>query len=429
MDLEVFNFKLTPAYCIYNGVAVVSQKGSEIEFMVEKRDEQLQLRLRKAFFNYLKYIQRLENCPEYFRQIPEIRFTKGNRFQIKKLVSESFINQDKPKLEKSEKENNEKNPYAAAVILLDTILTEARNMGATDIHIEDNKVKFRILGKLQQRMFLEFDKTYELIQRIKYLAGMNVLEKKQNQDGRFIYGDVNPLYLRVSVMNVVTKKQGDTGESVVIRLLDTKRNPLELDKLGFSEIQLEKIKSLSTCKSGLILVCGPTGAGKSTTAAAILISLGKNKKGCMKIISMEDPPEYFIPGVTQINVDSHKPEGFSDALSHVFRQDPDVLMIGEIRDERTAAVACRAALTGHLVIATLHTSSSAEAVIRLNDLGISNRMITAILRGVIVQEMKFIDKRITLEAEVSIAEKNELNSQRIVPLIASGHFSGKYMEA
>ena len=218
------------------------------------------------------------------------------------------------------------------------------------------------------------------IQRIKFLAGMNVLEKRRSQDGHFVYGETEPVFVRVSTAGVVGSKNIESEESIVIRLLDTKRLPLSMEKLGFNKSQLVKIKELSSNPNGLIIICGPTGAGKSTTAASLLLELEEIRNSSVKIISLEDPPEYIIPGVTQIQIDEKSGNSFSDALMHIFRQDPDVLMIGEIRDENSAAVAVRAALTGHLVIATLHTSTAAGVILRLENLGTRN--ITATADGV-----------------------------------------------
>lgn len=192
-------------------------------------------------------------------------------------------------------------------------------------------------------------------------------------------------------------------ESVVIRILDTSRIPLALGELGFNALQLEilsGVDGLGLRTNGLVLVCGPTGSGKSTTIAALLMEIKKNCQGTRKIISLEDPPEYVIPGVTQVKIDERN--GFSEALNHLFRQDPDVIMIGEIRDEESAAAALRASLTGHLVFATVHSGCAAEAILRLENLGIDRALLCQVLRGIICQELNLLGKKMRLYADIAI---------------------------
>ena len=405
-----YEFKLTPAYCLYNGIAVVSQEGSHICFMAENPDDEiLKNRLKKAFDNFVNYVLLQNDCPVQFRSEPAVMFVSGNRTEIRKYVSRLYSTSEHNLMEKAvplEPAAKNAENDAAAVLLLDTILSEARTKNATDIHIEKNAVRFRISGKLENNSFLQDDRANELIQRIKFLAGMNVLEKRRSQDGHFIYGKEEPVFVRVSVMGIIG--QGDTvnEESVVMRLLDTRRLPLKLNKLGFTRSQTEEIQKITTEKNGLVIICGPTGAGKSTTAAAMLMDIKNRRDNTVKIISLEDPPEYVIPGITQIQIDEKIDNSFSEALRHVFRQDPDVLMIGEIRDETSAAVALRAALTGHLVIATLHTSTAAGAILRLENLAVPRALILSVLRGVIVQDLKAVGETITLAADVSVPEES-----------------------
>ena len=409
--MKDYEFKLTAGYCLYNGIAVMSQNGASICFITENpKDEQLKERIKKAFNNYLAYMVRRPDCPSEYKKNPSVQFIKGNRTELKKYVSQIYTRTDGSKDTKNSCSNEamESKVFyndAAAVLLLDTLMNEARNNKATDIHIENNTVKFRIYGKLETQKKLSEDKCLELVQRIKFLAGMNVLEKRRSQDGHFVYGDEDPVFVRVSSVGVLAKNGNETEESVVIRLLDTKRLPLALDALGFNESQLKEIKKMKNHKNGLILICGPTGAGKSTTAAALLMDIEKNTDSNLKIISMEDPPEYLIPGVTQIQIDEKVNASFADSLMHIFRQDPDVLMIGEIRDESSAAVAIRAALTGHLVIATLHTASASGVIFRLEDLGVPKNLIVSVLKGVIIQELNYFKGNVNLVADVAIPKK------------------------
>lgn len=401
-----FEFRLTPAYCLYNGAAVLEQEGASIRFLIEnEEDSLLKDRLTRAFQTHLERILKMKECPESFRRLPSIDFVGGNRNQLRKCVSKLYRAEDGAAEEAVVTEEGKSSREAAAVLLLDSILNEARSRKATDIHIEHNCVRLRVAGRLEKLMELKEEKSAELVQRIKLLSGMNVIEKRRCQDGQFIYGNKNPFFLRVSTMAVVGEKYVGE-ESVVLRLLDTSRLPLSLDGLGFNAVQLEKLTGedgLCSAGKGLVLVCGPTGSGKSTTVASLLVELGRSAPDALKIISLEDPPEYVIPGVTQVKVDERN--SFSDALNHIFRQDPDVIMIGEIRDEESAAAAMRASLTGHLVFATLHSGGLAEAILRLENLGVARRQLCETLRGLVCQELNYIDGGLQLYADIAIPAK------------------------
>lgn len=421
-----YDFNLTPAYCLYNGAAVLEQNGASIRFLIEnKKDSVLCGRLSRAFENHVENIRRLKDCPEAFQRLINIEFESGTRGQLRNCVSKLYMASDNSKeLADAKTEEASKNQReAAAVLLLDSILNEARLRKATDIHIEKNCVRLRVGGRLEMLLELRSDKSVELIQRIKLLAGMNVIENRRCQDGQFIYGNKNPFFLRVSTMSVmgISDEVHSSGEeSVVIRLLDTTRIPLCLGELGFNKLQLEKLcgdktdlcgdepclcrESIISCPNGLVLVCGPTGSGKSTTIASLLIEIEKQNGGGLKIISLEDPPEYVIPGITQVKIDERN--GFSDALNHIFRQDPDVIMIGEIRDEESAAAALRASLTGHLVFASLHAGSSSESILRLENLGMDRELLCQVLRGVICQELNVLNGKLRLYADLAIPKEN-----------------------
>ena len=401
-----FKFVLTPAYCLFNGVAVLEQNGASISFLIENEENEiLKARLKRAFENHLGMIRKLKDCPEVYRRIPAVEFMAGNRRQLRKCVSRLYSTQGMQSegmdvsSELSASSDTEKNQReAAAVLLLDSILNEARLRKATDIHIEQNCVRLRVNGQLEKLLELQSEKGTELVQRIKLLAGMNVIEKRRCQDGHFVYGNQNPFFLRVSTMSVIGENYVGE-ESVVIRLLDTSRIPLELDRLGFNLVQLERLEFLSHEPNGLILVCGPTGSGKSTTIASILVDIEKSCGGVLKILSLEDPPEYVIPGVTQVKVDERN--GFSEALNHIFRQDPDIIMIGEIRDEESAGAALRASLTGHLVFATLHAGNVGETILRLENLGLPRKLFCPVIRAVICQELDLSREKNQLYADIA----------------------------
>lgn len=403
-----FMFKLTPAYCLYNGVAVFFQKGSAITFLMENpNNEILKERLKNAFNNHLYLVRKQESCPEEYRRLTKIDFQKGDRNQLRKCISNLYEqdNQFCSSLENSKVVEDLKNE-AAAVLLLESILNEARTQGATDIHIETACVRFRVRGKLVKELELEYEKIRELIQRIKLLAGMNVLEKRKSQDGRFSYGNESPLFVRVSTMSVFSKKLNSSEESVVLRILDTSRIPLQLQFLGFNIQQIEIINSLISFPSGLIVICGATGSGKSTTSAAMLLELVKKSNQSLKIISLENPPEYIIPGVTQVQIDDEKEISYQNSLIHLFRQDPDVIMIGEIRDEKSCQAAIRASLTGHLVLTTLHTDSVESSFYRLENFGIERNVLASVLRGIIIQEMNYFNGETNLLADVAVPKEN-----------------------
>ncbi len=408
--MDKFEFNLTPAYCLFNGVAVLEQTGANICFLIEnEQNEILKARLKRAFESHLGMIQKLKDCPEVYRRIPVVDFVGGSLGQLRKCVSklysagEGVALGEHRNLELAVVEKEKCQRDAAAVLLLDSILNEARLRKATDIHIERNVVRLRINGHLEKLMEIQRERACELVQRIKLLAGMNVIEKRRCQDGHFVYGTHNPFFLRVSTISVVGEKYiGE--ESVVLRLLDTTRIPLEIENLGFNLMQLERLELLSQKPNGLILVCGPTGSGKSTTVASMLVEMEKKSSGSLKILSLEDPPEYVIPGVTQVKVYEHN--GFTEALAHIFRQDPDVIMIGEIRDEESAAAALRAALTGHLVFATLHAGSAGEAVLRLENLGLKRELFCPVVRGVICQELNYLRSKNQLYADIAEPKKS-----------------------
>lgn len=417
--MQNYEFKLTPAYCLYNGAAIVEQNGAYIKFITEsEEDSVLRLRLEKAFMKHIESALKQKDCSDAFKRIPKLEFVTGTHEEVRNYVSKLFIE------DKNERNNEDLNNQmeikhkreAAAIVLLDSILDEGRKRSATDIHIENNFVRMRIKGKLENYASIQTDRAEELILRIKLLSGMNVLEKRKSQDGHFVFGDNNPVFVRVSVMAIVGNKPEENEESVVLRLLDTRRLPLGLSHLGFSDTQLKTIEKIIEEKNGLVLICGPTGSGKSTTAASMLMERIRKSCGLQKIISLEDPPEYLIPGVTQIKIDKENGNTFEKALENVFRQDPDVLMIGEIRDELSARVALRASLTGHLVIATLHTDSAEASVLRLKDLGCKEELIDSVLRAVMMQELSFdINGNIMLLADVATVNEGIFTHVTNVP--------------
>lgn len=415
--MDSFDFVLTPGYCFFNGVGILNQHGSEINFLIENQENHLlKERLERAFINHLEFVKRQKNCPESYKGDIKVIFTPGTKSELNKIISGLYKYNEKSEeeyrlipdftgIEKSNSNVERSDENAAAIVLLDTLFRDAQQKGVTDIHIENETVKFREQGKLKFQIRLQQDKSNELIQRIKLLAGMNLVENRRCQDGHFV-SEINGkgVFVRASTVPVIGKDYREGKESVVLRLLDVNRIPINLADLGFDERQLLKIDELLHYQNGLILICGPTGSGKSTTVAAMLNELVKSSGSGMKIISLEDPPEYLITGVTQMKIDAHHGTNFEEALNHIFRQDPDVLMIGEIRDKESALAAIQGSLTGHLVFATVHSSSAALSMLRLENLGIDRKLLSSVLRGVIVQELGYVGNEPILMADVSIPE-------------------------
>lgn len=291
------------------------------------------------------------------------------------------------KLAKDESvEDIEKNAGEASVIkLVNQIITEAIKMRATDIHVEiyvDKVVlRYRIDGVLRE-MKMPQDAYYiepAIVSRIKIMCHLDVVEHRIPQDGRAKVRllDGAEVDLRVSIL------QGYFGENVVIRILPS-QVLLDLDKIGFQPQDLETINKLLQKPHGIILITGPTGSGKTTTLYTCLSRLNRKE---VKIVSIEDPVEYAIEGITQIQVNPKVGLTFANALRSVLRHDPDIMMIGEIRDSETADLAIRSSLTGHLVFSTLHTNDSASGVARLMDMGIQPYLLASSVEVIIAQRL------------------------------------------
>ncbi|WP_368263064.1 GspE/PulE family protein, partial [Clostridium disporicum] len=211
------------------------------------------------------------------------------------------------------------------------------------------------------------------------LAGLNIAEKRVPQDGRIItrVGN-NDVDLRVSILPVVS------GEKIVIRILNRSSYKLGKEHLGMNENNLNKLKNIISNPHGIVLVTGPTGSGKSTTLYTVLNELNSDD---VNIVTIEDPVEYTLDGINQVNVNSKSGMTFASGLRSILRQDPDIVMIGEIRDEETAQIAIKAAITGHLVLSTLHTNDSASSITRLIDMGIEPYLVSTSICGVIAQRL------------------------------------------
>ncbi|MCA9404936.1 MAG: Flp pilus assembly complex ATPase component TadA [Candidatus Omnitrophica bacterium] len=269
------------------------------------------------------------------------------------------------------------------VKLVNMMVAQAVREGASDIHVEPEehvlKLRFRIDGVLHEKESPPKHFQSAIISRIKILSDMNISERRRPQDGRFqMKMDNHQIDVRVSSVPTVH------GENIVMRLLDTSNIILGLDQMGFSSEILKQYQELLKRSNGIILVTGPTGSGKTTTLYASLNSINTPEKG---IVTVEDPVEYRLAGVRQIQVNPDVELTFANGLRSILRQDPDVIMIGEIRDLETAEIAVQAALTGHLVFATLHTNNAAGAMARLIDLGVEPFLLSSSIIGIIAQRL------------------------------------------
>ncbi|MGG5873997.1 GspE/PulE family protein [Pseudomonas peli] len=269
------------------------------------------------------------------------------------------------------------------VRFVDSLLDDAICRRASDIHLRPGKyevvILFRIDGVLTEVRRIKPGNLAAIVSRIKIVGGMNIAERRLPQDGRHLVrmGE-RSIDLRLSIMPTVH------GESVVIRILDTQQSMKSLSQIGFNDADAERFRQLISHSQGIVLVTGPTGSGKSTTLYAALNGI---KDSGVNVITVEDPVEYQIDGIRQIQVKPQIGYTFARALRHILRHDPDVIMVGEIRDQETAMMATESALTGHLVLSTLHTNSAATTVTRLLEIGIAPYLLNASLLGVLAQRL------------------------------------------
>jgi type II secretory ATPase GspE/PulE/Tfp pilus assembly ATPase PilB-like protein len=272
---------------------------------------------------------------------------------------------------------------ASVVRLVDELIAEGIRAAASDIHLEPEEqgiaVRHRVDGVLRQVRVLPRAIAPSLVSRVKILSGLDIADRLRPQDGR----------ARVAVTGAVVDLRVSTlpashGEKVVIRVLDGSAGLRTLDAIGFAQGELRRIRGLLEQREGLLLVTGPTGSGKTTTLYAALREV--QARG-VNVVTVEDPIEYRLPGIVQVQVHERAGLTFSKALRSIMRQDPDVILVGEIRDRETAEIAIQASLTGHLVLSTLHTNDAASAVTRLIDIGVPGYQIATAVKGVVAQRL------------------------------------------
>lgn len=267
--------------------------------------------------------------------------------------------------------------------LAEELLQQAVVKGASDLHIEPMetgvRIRIRIDGLLEELAFLPIQQYSTLITQFKVAGGMDIAEKRLPQDGRlFMYIEKQKIDLRLASIPTIN------GEKLAVRILSRQDKLLGLDTMSFSQKNLMQYRKLFQYPNGLLLLTGPTGSGKTTTLYATLKEIDISSHN---IMTLEDPVEYKLNGINQVAVNNKTGLSFAAGLKAFVRQDPDIIMLGEIRDEETAAMAVHAALTGHLVLSTLHTNNALGAVFRLLDMGIADYLLAAALRGVLAQRL------------------------------------------
>jgi type IV pilus assembly protein PilB len=304
---------------------------------------------------------------------------------------------------------------APAISIVNLLISQAVKQRASDIHIEpqDNnlRVRFRIDGVLHGAFTFPQYTHASIVSRIKIMSEMDIAEKRLPQDGRIKVQEAGrDIDIRVSTIPTIL------GEKVVLRILDKQAVVLDLRRLGFSENNLRQYQQMYARAYGMILITGPTGSGKTTTLYSTLKELNTGDKN---IITIEDPVEYRLDGVNQVQVNDRAGLSFGNGLRSILRQDPNVVMVGEIRDRDTAEIAIRAALTGHLVLTTLHTNDAAGAIARLIDMGIEPFLITSSVLGVVAQRLVRLicpDCKRSYQVEPGDAERSMLTTDDSVPV-------------
>ena len=272
---------------------------------------------------------------------------------------------------------------APLIELVNDMISQAVREEASDIHVEAYEQMSRIRYRVDGQLYIHFEYPSSLhptvVSRIKIMSGMDIAERRKPQDGRILTTiDGRHIDLRVSSLPTMS------GEKVVMRILDRDNSFVELEKLGFDDDDMQHIEKFCNMPWGILLATGPTGSGKSTTLYSMLRRISHPD---INIITVEDPVEFYIPGINQVNVNEKAGLTFDSALRSILRQDPDKIMIGEIRDTATAQIAIRSALTGHFVLSTLHTNDAPSAATRIIDMGVQPFLLSASLSGIVAQRL------------------------------------------
>lgn len=367
-----------------NRVIISDDNKDKLKIIADKNVD-LEL-LENISWNYKKLYQVEWHEPEKFDIILGQQFSDNNSIEsIDILNIENQIDISNFIKEIDNSDDILKSQDDAPIIkLFNLILKEAINKKASDIHLQifDDKlnIKMRVDGSMIKSFTLNAGIAVRLFTRIKIISGLDITEKRKPQDGRVTVNmGVHPIDLRISTL------PSYDSERIVLRLLDQRQMKLDLDNIGMLENQLSEFNELLNQKNGIILVTGPTGSGKTTTLYA---AIEKIKIKDINIMTIEDPIEYKIDGISQTQVNPKINLNFAEGLRSILRQDPDVILVGEIRDQETADIALRASMTGHLVLSTLHTNTPLGAFDRLNELGIDKKMLTSSVTCVVGQMLE-----------------------------------------
>ena len=312
------------------------------------------------------------------------KYTKQYAEKVAEVLAKKEIETKKREEEQEQVQKVEEiNTSAPVVKLVDSIIENAVRMNGSDIHIEpfenEVRVRVRVDGDLQKILSIPKESQNTLITRFKILANLNIAEKRIPQDGRILtVVDGKGIDLRVSILPTVN------GEKIVTRILKKDSTLMRKEALGLRKDDMDKLTSILQNPFGIILVTGPTGSGKSTTLYTVLSELNTIDKN---IITVEDPVEFTVDGINQVAVNNKAGLTFASGLRSILRQDPDIIMVGEIRDGETAEIAIRAAITGHVVLSTLHTNDAPSTVARLVDMWIEPYLIATSVNGIIAQRL------------------------------------------
>jgi type IV pilus assembly protein PilB len=363
--------------------------------------------------------------PTDFFAIDDLRLTTG--FQIEPAIAskddimktiakyyeeESYdeILEDMP--QSSEQKEDLNDIDAPIVRLVNQILSNAVAMKASDVHLDPQEskilVRYRIDGTLRTERILPKTMQQMVTARLKILANLDITENRVPQDGRIkTHVDFRAIDLRVSSLPTVY------GEKIVMRILDLSNNLTDISKLGFTDLNMERFMQEIDKPNGIVLISGPTGSGKSSTLYAALNKLNSEE---VNIITVEDPVEYQLEGINQIQVNTNVGLTFAAGLRSILRQDPDIVMVGEVRDKETAEISIRASLTGHLVLSTIHTNDSIASITRLMDMGIEPFLVTASLNAIVAQRLVRRVCRDCKEVQPATIREQEIAAKRGIVL-------------
>lgn len=331
---------------------------------------------RKEILETIEENYRLDSSVEKIVQASAKEFDTGSIQIVPELAEADLRNAETRSLE-------ERSRLAPVIQLTNIILSKAIKLRASDIHIEpgqkESRVRYRIDGLLKDDMRLPKWAQSPLVSRIKILAKLDIAERRLPQDGAVrVVAEGREIDLRVSALPT------HFGEKMVLRILDQSKLVIDLDQVGFLEKDIALVRQMINKKKGIILVTGPTGSGKTTTLYAVINAL---KSETANLTTVEDPVEYTIDGINQVQINSDIGLTFAASLRSILRQDPNIILVGEIRDLETAEIAFRAAMTGHLVLSTLHTNDAVSTITRLVDIGIPRYLVASAVVGIIAQRL------------------------------------------